>query len=33
MTRKSYALESIVQRDLLPGEELKMDTKIIAEKK
>ena len=33
MTRKSYASESIVQRDLLPGEELIMDIKIIADNK
>ena len=33
MTRKSYATESILQRDLLPGEELIMDIKIIADNK
>ncbi len=33
MTRKSYASESIVHRDLLPGEELTMDIKIIADNK
>ena len=33
MTRKSYASESIVHRDLLPGEELIMDIKIIADNK
>jgi hypothetical protein len=33
MNRKSYASESIVHRDLLPGEELTMDVKIIADNK
>ncbi len=33
MNRKCYALESIVQRDLLPGEELIMDIKIIVDNK
>ena len=33
MNRKSYASEVIVQRDLLPGEELIMDKKIIADNK
>ena len=33
MTRKSYSSESIVHRDLLPGEELIMDIKIIADNK
>ncbi len=31
-TDNLYAVESILQRDLLPGEELIMDIKIIAEK-
>ena len=33
MTRKSYSSESILKRDLLPGEELVMDIKIIADNK
>ena len=33
MNRKSYASESILQRDLSPGEELIMDIKIIADNK
>ena len=33
MTRKSYTSESVVQRDLLPGEELIMDIKVIADNK
>ncbi len=33
MNRKSYASESIVQRDLSPGKELIMDIKIIADNK
>jgi hypothetical protein len=33
MNRKSYASESIVQRNLLPGEELIMDIKIIPDNK
>ena len=33
MTRKSYTSESIIQRDLQPGEELIMDIKIIADNK
>ena len=33
MNRKSYTSESILQRDLLPGEELIMDIKIITDNK
>ena len=33
MTRKSYESESILQRDLLPGEAFTMDIKIIADNK
>ncbi len=33
INRKAYASESIVQRDILPGEEIIMDIKIIADNK
>ena len=33
MTRKSFESESILQRDLLPGEAFTMDIKIIADNK